>query len=178
MNNLTIDLNTLKPIFDFELFKVRQQDREDVKQDAILEILSSLPKYDSETLPPEKLFSFSQKIVKRVVVDYYRRINRKIDQNSVSVNFCDDVEEDAESGGADAFNLAVEDYNFSISGVRADYHRNIRKFTPTEKRVIEHLLYNEDGRGMTMADISSELGINKSHATRAVQKLRAICNKE
>lgn len=171
----TLNLDLLKPIFDFELFKVRAQDKEDVKQTAILRILTSMQKYDNDQLPEDKLFSFAQVIVKRTVVDYYRKSSRKIEQNSTFVNFCDNVDEETGSGGADAFNTTVDDYGYEVADIRLDYQNNCNKFTPQERRVVEYLLFNENGKGMNMAEISSELGVNKSHATRALKKLREVC---
>jgi len=181
MQNINLDLNILKPIFDFELFKVRHQDKEDVKQTAILRILESMKNYTSEELPENKLFSFCQVIVKRTVVDYYRRSSRMIEQASTSVNFCDDVKDknvsvgDGAEGGADTFSVEVEDNSYGVADIRIDYQNNSHKFTPQERKVIEYLLFNEEGAGMNMAEISSELGINKSHATRALKKLREVC---
>jgi RNA polymerase sigma factor (sigma-70 family) len=176
-NSTTLDLNVLKPIFAFELFKVCQQDREDVKQTAILRILTSMKKYDSEQLPKEKLFSFAQVIVKRTVVDYYRKTNRKIDQASTSVNFCDGGTEDSRESESmvDFFSVETEDMGYVVSDIRTDYENNSDKFTPQERRVVEYLLFNENGSGMNMAEISAELGVNKSHATRALKKLREVC---
>lgn len=54
----------LKPIFDFELFKFRRQDKEDVRNDAIVRILGSVKNYTIKELQENKLFSFCQVIVK------------------------------------------------------------------------------------------------------------------
>jgi len=174
-NAINFNIDILKPIFDFELFKVKDQDKEDVKQTALLRIWSSLSNYNSEQLPEDKLFSFAQVIVKRTVVDYYRKSSRKIEQNSTLVNWSDDVDEETGSGGADAFNTPIDDCGYDVANIRLDYQINAHKFTPQERKVIEYLLFNENGTGMNMAEISSELGINKSHATRALKKLREVC---
>jgi DNA-directed RNA polymerase specialized sigma subunit, sigma24 homolog len=174
-NTVSLNLDILKPIFDFELFKVKDQDKEDVKQDCIVEILSALPKYSKEQLPDDKLFSFAQVIVKRVVVDYFRRMNRKIVQNSTSVNFCDGVEEDSGAGGADAFSASVKDYGFDITTLRLDYQRNAHRFTPNERRIVELMLFNEDTLGMDVSEAYNALGLHKSHGARALKKLREFC---
>lgn len=177
MTTVNLDLNILKPIFDFELFKVNAQDKEDVKQTAILRILMALKNYDSEQLPEDKLFSFAQVIVKRTVVDYYRRASRKIEQSSTTVNFCDGGAEDTRESEhpSDYFYIATDDSGYRVAGIRVDYQNNCHKFTPQERRIVEYLLFNSNGKGMNMAEISSELGVNKSHATRALKKLREVC---
>jgi RNA polymerase sigma factor (sigma-70 family) len=179
MQNFNLDLNILKPIFDFELFKVRQQDKDDVKQTAILRILESLKNYTSEELPENKLFSFAQVIVKRTVVDYYRKSGRKIEQNTTSVFFADgQAGSDSDMGEATdekSFATSADDVNYEVADIRTDYENNSHKFTPQERKIIDYLLFNENGSGMNMAEISAELGINKSHATRALKKLREVC---
>lgn len=172
---VNLNLDILKPIFDFELFKVKAQDKEDVKQTAILNILTALEKYDSGQLPHDKLFSFAQVIVKRTVVDYYRRVNRKIEQNSTSVNWCDNVDEETGSGGADAFNTTVEDYGYEVADIRLDYLNNAHKFTPQERRIVEYMLFNKEGEGMELPEVYKKLGIHKSHGARALKKLREVC---
>jgi DNA-directed RNA polymerase specialized sigma24 family protein len=172
---LNLNLDILKPIFDFELFKIKDQDKDDVKQTAILRILDSLRKYDSEQLPEDKLFSFAQVIVKRTVVDYYRRANRKIETSSALVHWSDDVDDETGAGGAGAFSTSVNDLGYSLAGVRIDYRRNAHKFTPQERKVIEYLLFNDEAAGMNKSEISAKLGIHKSHATRALDKLREVC---
>lgn len=175
----TFNLDTLKPIFDFELFKVKPQDKEDVKQTAILRILESLKNYTSEELPENKFFSFSQVIVKRTVVDYYRRSSRKIEKNTTYGVFSEGQDELDEAGddtsAAPIFFKAVEEVSYEVSNIRADYEINSNKFTPQERKIIDFLLFNENGSGMNMAEISAELGVNKSHATRALKKLREVC---
>lgn len=175
MQNLNFDLNILKPIFDFELFKVSQQDKEDVKQTALLRILTAAQDKTEEELPQDKLFSFAQTIVKRTVADHFRRLTRKVEINNTLVNFCDDVEEDSGAGGADAFSCIVFESGFDVADIRLDYHNNSHKFTPKERQVINFLLFNEEGLGMSMTEISAELGVDKARATYALKKLREVC---
>lgn len=177
-----LDLNILKPIFDFELFKVRRQDKEDVKQAAILRILESMQNYSTEELPENKLFSFAQVIVKRTVVDYYRRQSRKIEADTNYVNFCDDVKDknihegsQGTAQGADTFSISVMDNNYQVADIRVDYQNNSHLFTPKERMVIEYMLFNEEGVGMNLTEISEELGVHKARATKAMQKLREVC---
>lgn len=59
-----LNSESIAKIFNFELFKVRNQDKEDVKQDCILRIMKSL---QQTTVPSEKLPSFCQTIIKRTV---------------------------------------------------------------------------------------------------------------
>ena len=173
VNNLSMELlnsTSMVKIFNFELFKVKPQDKDDVKQDAIVRIMKALK---TQEIAEEKLPSFCQTIIKRTVVDYYRKTNRMIDQASTSVFFCDGFEED---GAEDSSSFAMEsnDYGYDISDIRVDFELNRSKFTPTEQGVMEYLLYNNDGMAMNMAEIASELQINKSHTTRAFKKLRGI----
>jgi len=175
MQTVISNFDFLKPIFDFELFKVCLQDKEDVKQTAILRILTSLknPRY---TVTEKTLFSFALIIVRRTVTDYYRLAGRMIEQKSTPVNFCDDVDKQTGSGGTEAFSSIVFDNGYNVADIRIDYENSKSEFTPKERRIIEYLLFTKYGTGMNMADISAELGINKSHATRAIKKLRNICN--
>lgn len=170
-HNVALNLKAIQPIFDFELFKINEQDKEDVKQNAIVRILTSLadPRY---IVTEETLFGFAQKIVKRTVVDYYRKLYRKIEVNSSSVNFSDGFAKD--DSWADAFSKAVNESGFAVAELRVDYSMNKRKFTPQERRVVEYMLFDEDGAGMQMKEITDALGIDKSHGSRAFHKLREL----
>lgn len=175
-SNFTMELlNTdyMKMAFRFELFKVKEQDREDVKQDCIVRILKALKKQE---VPVEKLPFFCQTIIRRTVLDYYRHKNRMIDQNTMSVFFCDGYgdEEEGDIDEAMSFTHEYEDYGYDLSDIRADFEKNRNKFTPTEQNVIEYMLYNQKGLSMNLAEIASELQVNKSHTTRAFKKLREI----
>lgn len=176
-NTLTMELLTstsMTKIFNFELFKVRQQDKEDVKQNCVVEILKAL-KNAKEEIPTEKLPSFCQTIIKRTVVDYYRKTNRMIDTNSTLVHYCDGFGD--EEGGEDTSTFAHEsvENGYDLSEVRVDYDLNRTHFTPREREIVDYLLYNNKGIAMNLTEIAKELSINKSHATRAVSKLREIC---
>lgn len=175
--NFSMDfLNTksMKTIFRFELYKVKPQDKDDVKQDAIVRIMKSLKSQEVEL---DKLPAFCQTIIKRTVVDYYRKSNRMVDKNSTSVFFCDGSTEDSSSEGeGEGFWVESEDHNYSLSDVRVDFETNRDNFTPTEQQAIEYLLYNAQGMAMSLAEIARELKINKSHTTRAMNKLKTIAN--
>lgn len=173
-NNLTMELLTstsMNKIFNFELYKVKAQDKDDVKQDCIIRIMTALK---NQEVPVEKLPSFCQTIIKRTVVDYYRKTNRMIDQNSTSVFFCDGFGD--EDGGDDTPSFAMEsaDYGYDVSDIRADFDMNRHRFTPTEQTAIEYMLSNYTSMSMSLAEIAEELQINKSHTTRAFKKLREI----
>lgn len=175
-SNFTVELiNTdyMKMAFRFELFKVKEQDREDVKQDCIVRILKALKKQE---VPVEKLPYFCQTIIRRTVLDYYRRTNRMIDQNTMTVFFSDRYgdEEEGDIEETASFAHGCEDYGYGISDIRADFENNRHKFTPTEQNVIEYVLYNQKGLSMNLAEIAKELQVNKSHTTRAFKKLREI----
>lgn len=173
-NNITMDLlfsTSMNKIFNFELYKVKNQDKEDVKQDCIIRILNALKKQEVEV---DKLPSFCQTIIKRTVVDYYRKSNRKIDQNSTSVFFCDGFEDGEGDDNTPSFAMESEDFGYDISDVKADFEMNHHRFTPTERTAIEYMLSNYESMSMSLAEIAVELKINKSHTTRAFKKLREI----
>ncbi|MCP8973111.1 sigma-70 family RNA polymerase sigma factor [Bacillus licheniformis] len=173
-NNITMELLTttsMNKIFNFELFKVKLQDKEDVKQDCIIRILSALKKQE---VPVEKLPAFCQTIIKRTVVDYYRKTNRKIDQNSTTVFFCDGYEDGHEQSAGECFLAESDDYGFEVTEIRTDFENNRTRFTPTEQAAIEFMLSNYTSMSMSLAEIAEELKIHKSHTTRAFQKLRQL----
>ncbi|WP_342416616.1 sigma-70 family RNA polymerase sigma factor [Paenibacillus sp. FSL R10-2782] len=175
MQIVVSNFDFLKPVFDFELFKVAHQDKEDVKQTAILRILESVSNYTSEELPENKLFSFCQVIVKRTVADYYRRSSRLIEQKTMSIDW-NGYNSKGEISGGGALSPTSDDYSYDIALLRHDFTQHRHLFSPQERKVLEHLLFSRDGIGMNMADICSELNINKSHASRAYKKLRTVCN--
>lgn len=167
---LSLQLESLNSMFDYELTKVNTQDRADVKQDALMKIFIAAQKQQISNLK-----AFARTVVKRTVIDYYRRRNRLIEQHSFSVNFNDGV--DVENGGSSVECFCIEevDYKYDIACIRADYESNINSFTAREQEVINYLLYNDEAYGMGATDLANQLGINKSHASRAVKKLREIC---
>jgi len=174
-NNVALNLDALEKIFKYELFKVKAQDKEDVKQNAIVQILTSLadPRY---VVTEDTLFSFAQRIVKRTVTDYYRKNYRMIEVNSTSVHFADNVDEETGEGGSNAFNYSTEEFGYALSDLRVDFHLYEHEFSPQEKKVIDYLLYNEDAPAMQMKEITDTLGINKSYGSRAFHKLRKLAN--
>lgn len=172
--NLTWELlnsTSMNKIFSFELFKVRTQDKEDVKQDCIIRILKALK---TQEVPQDKLPAFCQTIIKRTVVDYYRRTNRMIDQNSTTVFFADGYGEEENGDTSVSYAHESTDYGYDVSDIRVDFELNRSKFTPTEQEVIEYMLYSSEGLAMNLAEIAAELNVNKSHTTRAFKKLREI----
>lgn len=66
--------DTLNHIFNFILRGVNEEDREDVKQDSIVKILTAINKGTIK----KDISTFSHTIIKRSVVDYYRKKNGKL----------------------------------------------------------------------------------------------------
>lgn len=176
VNTLTMDLlnsTSMTKIFNFELYKVNRQDKEDVKQDCILRIMKALNNTE-EVIPEEKLPSFCQTIIKRTVVDYYRKCNRMIDQATMLVTYSDGFSDEGDEDNS-GFAYETYDYGYDLSEIRLDYSLNRDKFTPREREVLDHFLLTDDGFGSNLTEIAKDLQVNKSHATRAVKKLREIC---
>lgn len=174
-NNLTMELLTsssMTKIFNFELYKVKAQDKDDVKQDCIIRILKALK---TQEVPADKIISFCQTVIRRTVIDYYRKSNRKINQNSMSVFFCDGFGDgDDMEDSTPCFAMESDEFGYEISDVRADFELHRHRFTPTEQTAIEYMLSNYETMSMSLAEIANELQINKSHTTRAFKKLREI----
>lgn len=168
-----ISTPSMHKIFSFELFKVKAQDREDVKQECVIRIMKALK---TEKVDGSKLTSFFQTLIKRTVVDYHRHANRKIDQYSDTVFFCDGFGDGEGFDAADETFTAVEtdETGYGVADIKVDFELNRHKFTPTEQKVIEYMLYNSEGMAMNLVEIAAELHINKSHSTRAFKKLKEI----
>jgi len=164
------NIESLTPIFNFILRGVRQDERDEVKSEAVLRILTAIDKGHVK----KDMFAFSHTVVRRTVYDYYRRNNRMISKNSTSVNFCDGADEEKGST-IDYFSYATEEVGYSLSDVRNDYINNINEFTPQQRRILVHMLFTEDGMDMKPAEIANYLGLDKSHASRAMSKLRKVC---
>lgn len=169
----SFDISNLNPIFNFVLKGVRQVDREDVKSESIVRILTAL---DNDAIKKD-VFTFAHTVVKRTVFDYYRKKNRKISKASVLVNYCDGADEEVGSS-VDYFTFRTEEVGYLITEVRHDYINHISEFTPQERKVINYMLFTEEGMGMRPSEISNKLGVNKSHASRAMSKLRKVCQSE
>lgn len=175
---LTLNLENYRTIFDCELHKVRYQDKEDVRQTAILRILTTFANYDSEQIPENKLAAFVRTIVRRTIADYYRKRGRLIEQSSFLANWNDYAGEpgnEVSCTSTNAFYYGIQEYGYDLVDVRTDYLNNVDQFTPSERRFVEFVLFNEDAAGMKVSEIYTALGINKTHAARAFKKLREIC---
>ncbi|MDR4436221.1 RNA polymerase sigma factor [Bacillus tequilensis] len=183
INEIVMDLlnsTYMKKVFNFELFKIKLQDKDDVKQDCIIQILSALKK---QNVTPDNLQSFCHTIIRRTVVDYYRKANRKIEQNSSTFFFCDGIRDgiSAESNQGEnhptnhTFVVSSDEHGYDIFNVKHDFETNRHRFTPTEQNAIEFMLSNHVSMSLSLAEIAEELQINKSHTTRAFKKLRDIC---
>jgi RNA polymerase sigma factor (sigma-70 family) len=170
-SDVTFDLQKIEPIFNFMLGKVNVNDRKDIMHDAIVKILEAIENNKINT----SLYSFSHTVVRRTVTDYYRRKYNMINSNSISVHWSDGIDEEKGKIGVYAFSHRSEEVGYRISDVRNSYLFNIKTFTTQERKIIDYMLYTEDGLDMKPTEISNMLGINKSHASRAMSKLRKVC---
>jgi RNA polymerase sigma factor (sigma-70 family) len=164
------DINSLKPIFSFVLKGVRQEDREEVKAEAVLRILTAIDKGQVK----KDIFTFSHTVVQRAVYDYYRKNNRMITKNSTLVNYCDGADEE-QGSTVDFFSYATEEVGYGLSDVKTDYLNNLSEFTPQQRKIIDFMLFTEEGMDMKPTEISNLLGLDKSHASRAMNKLKKVC---
>lgn len=73
------------------------------------------------------------------------------------------------------YSVQVHDYGFELANIRIDYMSNINKFTKQEQRIINFMLLTEEGMDMKPTEIAHYLDIHKSHASRAMKKLRTLC---
>lgn len=175
INSLTLDVNALQPIFDFVLRPVSQDDREDVKHDSIIRLMTALEKKGNK-VTQDTLFSFAHSVVQKTVLDYFRKRNTKKRKDSILHNYSDDYEAIEDGGNPkDHFSAPVEEKGYVWSEIRSDYENNINQFTNQERKVIDYLLFTEEGRSMKATEITNILGLNKSHGSRAMSKLTAIC---
>ena len=179
-----MESQSLKKILFYELYRVSKQDKEDVKQNCLVEIMKTLSKYERE-IPKKELPTLCQRIIKNTVADYFRKINRKIEKNTINVVFQDTGEDDSHQHESDYDNvfdegLVVDQYQEKDNtqdwcDITNDYENNISNFTPNEKKVVEYILYKDDGKGASKTEIAQELGVNKSSASRAISKLSEVC---
>lgn len=177
MTNLTanvtvesFDASILVPIFKKNARLVKSQDQEEVWATATLRILEEINKGTVIT----SIKSFCGTIISRTIADYYRYNNRMISRSSTSVNFCDNSEEESRSG-ADAFYVAIQDFGYSLSEVRSDYEANMVMFTPRERTILDYMLYEEDALDMIPTEVARTVGLDRSHASNAVRKLKKLC---
>ncbi|WP_434750818.1 sigma-70 family RNA polymerase sigma factor [Paenibacillus amylolyticus] len=164
------DIESLTPIFKFILKGVRSEDREEVQSEAVLRILTAIDKGQVK----KDIFTFSHTVVQRAVFDYYRKNNRMINKNSTYVHFCDGADEEHGST-IDYFSYATEEIGYGLSDVKTDYLNNLCMFTPQQRRIIDFMLFTEEGIDMKPTEISNLLGLNKSHASRAMNTLKKLC---
>ena len=173
--SVTFDMlnsESMQKIFGFELRKVNKQDKEDVRQNCIVEILNAMKK-NPNTVPTEKFPSFCHTIIKRTVVDYYRKTNRMIDTSTTLVNYCDGADEE-QGSTVEFFAYSVDDNRYDLVELQTDYYLNRDRFTNRERQVLDFMLHDPEGMSMKLAEIAQELDMNKSSATRAIQKLRNL----
>lgn len=173
------DIQSFKPIFDFELRHVNPQDREDIMQTALLKLFIALKnKRDQpdEYLNSENVGGLLRTIARCTVIDYYRKRKNLIEANSFAVHWNDGYDEKSHSGSTKYFHVSYHEHGYEVSEIRNDYYTHRERFTPQEKRVIDYLLEEMEGAGELLSEISVKLNVHKSHATRALQKLRKICH--
>ncbi len=72
----------------------------------------------------------------------------------------------------------MNDYGFKLADVKVDYLSNRNRFTKQEQRIINFMLFTEEGMDMKPAETAHYLDIHKSHACRAVKKLRELYKTE
>lgn len=167
---VTFDLDVLNPIFDFVLPKVKEDDREEIKHDSIVRILTAI----RDNKIKSDLFTFSHTVIRRTVTDYYRKKGNMINSNSTSVNFCDGADED-QGSTVDYFSYETREVGYDMSDVRNSYLVNIGEFTKQERKIVDYMLFTEDGMDMKPTEIANLLGIHKSHASRAMKTLKRVC---
>lgn len=165
-----LDIGILNPIFDFVLSGVHIADREDVKHDSIVRILTAMNKGAIK----KDLFTFSYTVIRRTVMDYYRKKRRMIIQKSTMVHFCDGAD-DEKGSTVDHFYGVDYEVGYGLADVRNDYLFHKHLFTNQEQKIISYMLFTEDGIDMKPTQISNQLGLNKSHASRAMNKLKHVC---
>lgn len=155
--------------------KVGTQDGEDVSQNALMKTFKAIERKLGKGEAIKNFGGLASTIASGCVSDYYREGKRLMDANSFAVCFNDGVEEDGEDV-MDFFSVESVETGYGISEMRADYELNKSAFTGREQEVIDQLLYNSDAYAMNTAELAGSLEINKSHASRAITKLRGICN--
>ncbi|MBD8498870.1 sigma-70 family RNA polymerase sigma factor [Paenibacillus arenosi] len=169
-NISTFDISSLNQIFNVVLKGVNSRDREDVKSEAIVRVLTEIDKGSIKT----NAYSFMRTVIQRTVFDYYRKNRRKITQNTLLVHYSDGEMNDLDST-VTTFTYGTTEFGYSMVELRNDYLNNISLFTAQETKIIDFMLFTEEGMGMKPTEISNLLEINKSHASRAMKKLKQIC---
>ncbi|MFC7561289.1 hypothetical protein ACFQY3_23690 [Paenibacillus farraposensis] len=79
---------------------------------------------------------------------------------------------------ANYYSVQVNDYGFKLTEVKVDYLSNRNRFTKQEQRILNFMLFTEEGMDMKPTEIAHYLDIHKSHACRAVKKLRELYKTE
>lgn len=168
-----LETKSMTKIFGYELSRVSPQDREDVKQNCILEILKALRKNDN--IPAEKFPSYCHTIIKRTIVDYYRKNNRHVERYSFLVHYNDGAD-DEKGSTVDCFTAKSVDTGYEMVDLRTDYLHNRDAFSKSERRILDYMLFNEYAMGMTIKEITDFLQIHKANGSRAIKKLRQLCS--
>jgi hypothetical protein len=167
-----IDFNKLMDVVGYETRKVVESDRADVQQNIFERLLKQLKKNPDYATTEKQIGGLCRDIARKAVADYFRHINTLKVSSTACVFFADPVDE-REDSAADSFYATTEEIGYELVNLRLDFYKHQHAFSPQERRVIEHKL-TEEGLDMSWADISAELGINKSHASRAKAKFENV----
>lgn len=170
MATQNLDLNRIQPIFDHLLKGVERENRMEVMNESIIRLLEAQQREEVRDI-----FTYAHTVIRRTVFDYFRKNKRMIVQATILVNFCDGADEE-EGTTVDNFRYETNEAGYGLADVRNDYFNNKSVFTPQESRIIDYMLFTDEGMDMKPTEISNTLGINKSHASRAMNKLKKVCH--
>lgn len=149
--------------------KARDNNKEDIQQEALIRIYNTIEDYQSK----------GKEVTEGLIyVIAYRSYTRYVKHKSININSPLFVEFDADfvdEGSSPALyvNLPVVDASYEVSEVVESYINNRSKFTNSEKLLLDYILI--DHMGSSVVDAYVALGINKSNGSRALKKLRELC---
>lgn len=171
-NNINFD--ALTEVISYETRKVVTADREDVQQTIFERLLKQMSNKPDYATTEKQVGGLCRDIARKSVADYFRHINTLKVSSTAYVFFADPMDEGADrESNADNFYAIVEEEGYLLAELRLDFEQNQHAFTPQERRVIDRKL-TEEGMDMSWTDISNELGINKSHASRAKKAFEGV----
>jgi DNA-directed RNA polymerase specialized sigma24 family protein len=164
-----INFAALQEIISWETRRIVVSDREDVQQTILEKLLRKIDSAPTYVSTERQLGGLCRDIARKTVIDYFRHINTKKVSNTWSTDFTVSGSAEQDDWSAELFSLTAEEGGYAMAEILRAYEESRKVFTPQERRVIERKL-TEDGMEMSWAEISAELGINKSHASRAKSK--------
>lgn len=176
-----INFDVLNEVVSYETRKIVEADRLDVQQTIYERLLKQIKKNPGYASDEKQLGGLCRDIARKSVVDYFRHINT-IKVSSTSYVFFADLLSESREGSTGESNSSVasesfyaisQESGYLLTELRLDFEKHKHIFTPQERRVIERKLTDE-GLDMSWADISAELGLNKSHASRAKSKFENV----